>query len=249
MQHSRVIELTKVNKDVFTLKFDSTIAARPGQFIMIWVPGGKEIPMSLSDTSNPPTITFRTFGETTKTIAKLKVGDRFFYRGPYGNSYPVPTGRVAYIAGGTGLASVNAMMLKYGGDVYVGARTKEDLFLLRNDFKIATDDGSAGFKGTVIDLFLPHVNEYDYIFVCGPEPMLKTMLDRIDRNIKAKVYISLERLMKCGVGICDSCSINGVRVCKDGTVFSMEEVLSLSEFGVYKRNEAGKIEFFVNGKR
>lgn len=249
MLHARVISMVKENKDVYTLKFDSNLVAQPGQFIMIWVPGGKEIPMSLSDTSNQATITFRTFGETTKSLAQLKKGDRFFYRGPYGNSYPVPSGRIAYVAGGTGLASINAMITKYGGDVFAGARTKDDLFLLRDGFKLATDDGSTGFRGTIIDLFAPHIGEYDYVFVCGPEPMVKTLLDRVGGVGKARVYISLERLMKCGVGICDSCSINGIRVCKDGTIFSMEDVLAMSEFGVYKRNESGRIEFFVNGKR
>jgi dihydroorotate dehydrogenase electron transfer subunit len=249
MQHSRVIEMVKENKDVFTLKFESALNARPGQFLMIWVPGGKEIPMSISNTSDPATITFRTFGQTTKTLSLLKKGDRLYYRGPYGNSYPVPSGRIAYIAGGTGLASLNGMILKYGGDVYVGARTKDDLFLQRNGYRVATDDGSVGFKGTVIDLFLPHADDYNYIFVCGPEMMIKNLLDRMDKDIKAKIYISLERLMKCGVGICDSCSINGIRVCKDGTIFSADEVRNMSEFGLYKRNESGKIEFFVNGKR
>jgi len=249
MQHSRVINMVRENKDVFTLKFDSTLTALPGQFLMIWAPGGKEIPMSLSNLSNPQSITFRTFGETTKTLSQLKVGDRFYYRGPYGNSYPVPSGKVAYVAGGTGLASLNSMILKYSGDVFVGTRSKEDLFLLGDGFHVATDDGSLGFKGTVIDMFAPHVNEYDYVFVCGPEPMVKALLDRVKGKTRSKIYISLERLMKCGVGICDSCSINGFRVCKDGTIFSLEEVLKMTEFGVYKRTESGKIEFFINGKR
>ena len=249
MNHARVIDIVKENKDVFTLSFDSTLVAKPGQFLMVWVPGGKEIPMSLSRIANPPSITFRVFGETTKFLSGLRKGDRVYFRGPYGNSYPVPSGKIAYVAGGTGLASVNSMLSKYSGDVFVGARTKDDLFLLREGFEIATDDGSAGFKGTVIDLFIPHVDDYDYVFVCGPEPMAKSLLDKIDRKTKAKIYFSLERLMKCGVGICDSCSINGIRICKDGTIFSIEEVLKMNEFGVFKRSESGKIEFFTKNKR
>ncbi len=249
MLHSNVIEIVKENKDVFTLKFNSGLVANPGQFLMLWVPGGKEIPMSLSSTENPFSITFRTFGETTKTLSHLREGDRLYYRGPYGNSYPIPTGKVAYVAGGTGLASLHAMISKYGGDVFAGARTKGDLFLIREGYKVATDDGSVGFKGTVIELFVPHIDEYDYVFVCGPEQMVKSLLDRVDRGTSTKVYVSLERLMKCGIGICDSCSINGLRVCKDGTVFGMDDVLRMSEFGVYKRSESGKIELFVNGKR
>ncbi|MCL4333651.1 MAG: dihydroorotate dehydrogenase electron transfer subunit [Candidatus Thermoplasmatota archaeon] len=249
MEHSRVIEITRQNKDVFTLRFDSSIKAKPGQFLMLWVPGGKEVPMSLSDTSNPAAITFRTFGETTRAISLLKAGDRFYYRGPYGNSYPVPSGKVAYIAGGTGLASLNAMIMKYAGDVFVGARTKEDLFLLGDGYNVATDDGSAGFKGTVVDLFIPNAWKYDYVYVCGPEQMVKALIDKLGKDIKARIYISLERLMKCGIGICDSCSINGIRVCRDGTIFNIDQVRNMSEFGVFKRNESGKIEFFVNGKR
>ncbi|MGC8561886.1 MAG: dihydroorotate dehydrogenase electron transfer subunit [Thermoplasmata archaeon] len=249
MQHAKVINIERENKDVFTMEFDSHISAEPGQFLMIWVPGGKEIPMSLSNVSDPPSITFRTFGETTKTLAKLKSGDRVFYRGPYGNHYPKPSGRVAYVGGGTGLASLNSMILKYGGDVFVGARTRDDLFLVREGYKVATDDGSLGFKGTVVDLFVPHVNEYDYIFVCGPELMVKSLLDRIDRKTRAKIFFSLERLMKCGIGICDSCSINGFRVCKDGPIFEMADVLKMTEFGVSRRSESGKIEFFENAKR
>ena len=249
MNHARVIDIVKENKDVFTLSFYFSIVAKPGQFLMVWVPGGKEIPMSLSHITSPPSITFRVFGETTKFLSGLRKGDRMYFRGPYGNSYPEPSGRIAYIAGGTGLASVYSMLSKYIGDVFVGARTKDDLFLLKKGFKIATDDGSAGFKGTVIDLFVPHVDDYDYVFVCGPEPMAKSLLDKIDRKTKTKIYFSLERLMKCGVGICDSCSVNGIRICKDGTIFSIEEVLKMNEFGVFKRSESGKIEFFAKNKR
>ena len=249
MQHAKVISIERDNKDVFTLVFDSKISAEPGQFIMIWVPGGKEIPMSLSSTSNPPAITFRTFGETTRTLATLKPGDRLFFRGPYGNSYPRPTGKVAYVGGGTGLASLNSMILKYDGDVFAGARTKDDLFLIKDGYKVATDDGSLGFKGTVVDLFVPHLSEYDYVFVCGPEPMVKTLIDRVDKKTKTRIFFSLERLMKCGIGICDSCSINGIRVCKDGTIFELQEVLKMTEFGVSRRTESGKIEFFANAKR
>jgi dihydroorotate dehydrogenase electron transfer subunit len=249
MNHSSIIDLKKENEDVFTIKFNSDMEAKPGQFLMIWMPGGKEVPMSLSKVENPFSITFRVYGETTRSLSLLKEGDRIFYRGPYGNSYPQPKGKVAYVAGGTGLASLNSMIDKFEGDVYVGAKTKKDLFFLRDDFKVSTDDGSFGRKGTVVDLFLQFANDYDYIFLCGPEPMVKSLIDRIDRNIRARVFISLERLMKCGIGICDSCTINGFRVCRDGTIISLEELLKLDEFGVTRRSESGKLELVVNGKR
>ena len=79
--------------------------------------------------------------------------------------------------------------------------------------------------------------------------MVKSLIDRIDKNTKTRIFFSLERLMKCGIGICDSCSINGIRVCKDGTIFELQEVLKMTEFGVSRRRESGKIEFFATAKR
>lgn len=248
MNHSPIVSVRRENGNVYSIEFRSDMRAEPGQFLMVWVPGGKEVPMSLSRVENPFAITFRVFGETTRLLSKLRKGDRFYYRGPYGNSYPKPSGRIAYVAGGTGLASLNSMIRKYGGDVFVGARSKDELFFLGEDFNVSTDDGSMGMRGTVIDLFIPFKEKYDYIFVCGPEPMVKALIDRLDRKVKARIFVSLERLMKCGVGICDSCSINGFRVCKDGTIIGIDDLLKLDEFGVSRRSESGKIELVLNDK-
>lgn len=249
MMHSIVTEVLKEGEDVFTLKFESDISPKPGQFAMLWVPGGKEVPMSFSSVENPLSFTFKVFGETTRSLSKIRKGERLFYRGPYGNSYPEPKGKVAYVGGGTGVASLNTMLHKYQGDVYVGARTRSDLLFVQDDFKVATEDGSFGWKGTVVDMFLPYSEKYDYIFICGPEMMMKSLAVRMKYRQSAKVYMSLERLMKCGIGICDSCSINGFRVCKDGTIFGIEEIKNMAEFGILRRTESGKMELFVNNHR
>ncbi|MEM3496790.1 MAG: dihydroorotate dehydrogenase electron transfer subunit, partial [Thermoplasmatales archaeon] len=91
----KIIEIVREGEEIYTIKFNSNFSARPGQFIMVWVPGGKEVPMSLSSVSNPLSITFRVYGETTRALANLKKGDKIFFRGPYGNSYPEPKGKVA----------------------------------------------------------------------------------------------------------------------------------------------------------
>jgi len=248
MKNERILEVRKVGEDVFTIFFDSDFKAKPGQFLMIWVPGGREVPMSLSSVSGTFSITFRVFGETTRSLASLKKGDRIFFRGPYGNSYPEPEGRAAYVAGGTGLASLLSMMDLYEGDTFVGARTKKELFLIREGFRVATDDGSQGRKGSVVDLFTEEMENYNSIYVCGPEQMEKALMDRMI-NFKGKVYFSLERLMKCGVGICDSCTINGFRVCRDGPVIELRELKKLDEFGVARRSESGKIQFLIPADR
>lgn len=248
MMHSKVTEVMHEKGEIFTIMFNSEMKAMPGQFLMIWVPGLKEIPMSLSQLGDPFAITFRVYGETTKALSLLKKDDLIFYRGPYGNSYPTPEGQIAYIAGGTGMASLKSMINKFSGDVYVGARNLDELFFVKDGYYVATDDGSSGFKGTVVELFINQKKEYDYVFVCGPEAMMKSFLDRVSQSAKTKVFMSLERLMKCGIGICDSCSINGYRVCKDGTVFNATVIRKMSEFGVSRRSESGKLHFLLNNK-
>lgn len=249
MMRSKIIDVLNEIGGIFTIKFNSEMKAASGQFVMVWIPGVKEVPMSLSRIENPFSITFRVFGESTKALSQLKREDYMFYRGPYGNSYPVPSGRIAYIAGGTGMASLKSMIDKYEGDVYVGAKNKEELFFIKNGYHVATDDGSSGFKGTVVDLFLSTNRRYDYVFLCGPEPMMKSFIDKIPKKSETKIFMSIERLMKCGIGICDSCSINGYRVCKDGPIFNAELISKMDEFGISRRAQSGKIELFVSGKR
>ncbi len=246
MNFSVVEDVKNVGKNIFNVKFKSNFNANPGQFLMIWIPGVKEVPMSISSLENNYfEITFKVYGEATRKLSEVKRGDRIFYRGPYGKSYPFPSGKTAYIAGGTGLASLSPLIEKYRGDVYVGARTKDELFMIRDNYYVATDDGSSGFKGTVIDLFISKNKSYDSIYVCGPEMMMKSFYDRVKKIEGTNIFFSLERLMKCGIGICDSCSINGFRVCKDGPVFSYEELSKMSEFGVKRRTESGKIELMI----
>ena len=245
MNFSVIKEIVNENDSIFTIRFDSVMVAKPGQFLMVWVPGVKEVPMSLSSIGDDFAITFKVFGESTKKLASMKKGERMFHRGPYGNPYPDPKGKTAYVAGGTGLASLLPLIRKYEGDVYTGARTRNDLFLLDDDFRIATDDGSLGFRGNVVDLFVKEEDEYDTVYVCGPEAMMRSLLDRMHRERHGNVYFSLERLMKCGIGICDSCSVNGYRVCKEGTVFTYEQLKKMDEFGVYRRSESGKIELIA----
>lgn len=240
MKYSEILEKSKVGKDFFEIKFEIEGNVKPGQFLMIWIPGLKEIPMSVSNVDNPISISFKAIGEATRQLAKMVKGDRIFYRGPYGNYFPEPSGRVAYIAGGTGIAALIPLIRRYKGDVYYGARTKDEVVYENLIDYISTDDGSWGFKGNVVDSFLNTGKSYDYLYICGPEPMMKSFYDKVDRKQYGNIYYSLERLMKCGIGICDSCTINGFRVCKDGTVFSHDQLISMDEFGTVRRTESGK---------
>jgi len=108
---------------------------------------------------------------------------------------------------------------------------------------ISTDDGSYGEKGFVTDLVEKLVTEthFDAVYVCGPEIMMyKTVQSAHSRGMF--VQASLERMMKCGVGICGSCCIGEDLVCRDGTVFDGPHLSSNKEFGYFHRNKAGILE-------
>jgi dihydroorotate dehydrogenase electron transfer subunit len=122
--------------------------------------------------------------------------------------------------------------------VLIGAKTKSQI-LCENDFKklgysvkIATDDGSGGFKGKVTELLRNELStmnqELTTIYACGPRPMLKA-ISKISREYKISAQISLEEHMACGIGACLGCVVNTKggfkRVCKEGPVFKADEII------------------------
>ncbi|HIQ03056.1 MAG TPA: dihydroorotate dehydrogenase electron transfer subunit, partial [Desulfurococcales archaeon] len=106
---------------------------------------------------------------------------------------------------------------------------------------VSTEDGTLGYRGLVTDL-LSRVNleDYDTLLVCGPEGMMKRVYDYVkSRGLRIYTQFSLERYIKCGIGICGSCALNGLRVCCDGPVFTMSD-LEGTDFGQYTRDESGR---------
>ena len=133
-----------------------------------------------------------------------------------------------------------------GADVTIifGARTKQLLFYrerlkkVANKLIITTDDGSEGMKGNVL-VGMEATNGVDRIYTCGPERMMAAVLKQA-AAAKIPAEASLERYMKCGMGVCGSCMIGRYRVCADGPVFDGEILLKESEFGSSKRDAAGR---------
>lgn len=222
--------------------------AEPGQFIMVWIPGIDEVPMSLSYIGEKIAITVEKVGEATEAMHDMIEGDRIGVRGPYGNGFKIFGEKALFVAGGTGIAPLMPLIRKYEGEklAVIGARTK-DLLIFKDELEkitklyISTDDGSHGYKGFATDLAekIFEKEEFDIVYTCGPEIMMKKVLDLCLEN-GIKMQASLERYMKCGVGICDSCAINGYHVCKDGPVFDDSILAKIDDFGKWKRNEAGK---------
>jgi dihydroorotate dehydrogenase electron transfer subunit len=230
---------------VRTFFFDTTFPAAPGQFVMVWVPGTDEIPMALSSENS---ITVQKVGDATAALFELGEGGKIGIRGPFGNGFSKAE-KVLAIAGGVGaapllpLARSDCVMT-----MLLGARTESELLFIDQldectDVVIATDDGSLGLKGFVTQLMDDlNLAAYDRIAVCGPEVMMRAVLAKVDgKGIAHKTEFSLHRYMKCGVGVCGSCCIDpsGLRVCRDGPVFSGDKLLK-SEFGYYMRDASGR---------
>lgn len=239
-----ITDMVQESPGVTTIFFNHVFDSKIGQFVMVWVQGIDEIPMALS---YPNAITVQRVGDATTRLVSLKPGDKIGIRGPFGNGFSLK-GKILAIAGGVGTAPLLRVGLEYPDVTYLlGARTAEELIFRKIlsekcHVKIATDDGSAGFHGYVAGLLNEiRLDGYDTIVVCGPDPMMRSILSALDtqKNLE-KSQFSMHRYMKCGIGVCGSCCIDpeGLCVCRDGPVFSGLSLIE-SELGKYHRNAAG----------
>ena len=253
---------------VRTLYFHDPVLAdvKPGQFAMVWIPGVNELPMSImiSDVNDQAALTVRKRGESSTALYNLKVGDKIGVRGPYGNSFKIThEGNILLIGGGTGLVPL-MRLIKYTNrglgtnhfTILMGSKTKDEMFFEETTkkmlegfkgttFKIipVTEDGSYGEKGYVTDVLekLLEANTYDAIYTCGPELMMYKTVQMANKK-GIFVQASLERMMKCGVGICGSCCVNDDLACRDGTIFDGDHLSQKSEFGHLHRTKSGILE-------
>ncbi|MBN2086887.1 dihydroorotate dehydrogenase electron transfer subunit [Candidatus Peregrinibacteria bacterium] len=242
--------------DVKSYVIEHKLNAKPGQFVMVWMPGVDEVPMSIGlQTDTEFTLSIAKAGDCTALMhEKLSVGDKIGIRGPFGKPFTFEGKKnIVLVGGGCGtppmlnLAQV-ATAKGIKTTVLLGGRTSEHLLFEKTfkelgcEIKVATDDGSKGHKGYVTDLLKKELEkgEVDCVYTCGPELMMVTVA-RLAQDFNIPSQVSLERFMKCGFGICGQCCIDGtgLRVCKDGPVFDGEIALKHQEFGKYKRDSAG----------
>jgi dihydroorotate dehydrogenase electron transfer subunit len=252
----KIIKIREENPITKTLVLCKKISAFPGQFFMVWVPDVGEKPFSFSKVGKETLeITVREVGHFTEKLCNMKEGDLIGVRGPYGDSPFISQGKnICIVAGGIGISPLLPLIEnkksknKFNSiTVLLGAKNKDELLFIDRikkaceDCIITTEDGSAGEKGLCVDCLERIIKEknIDQIYTCGPEPMMKKVME-IALKKKISCQLSLERYMKCGIGICGTCCLDpkGLRVCKDGPVFTTEE-LKGSEFGEYKRDSSG----------
>ena len=247
--HARFVIEKKISEGsrAKTLVLDRALKAEPGQFVMVWLPGVAEKPMSVAN-DDPFSLSIAARGEFSKRLLELPEGSSLFVRGPYGHGFEIQGKKALVIAGGCGAAPMRFLAKKaveQGVEVtfLMGARTASELMLkpANCEVQIATDDGSAGFKGFVTQLAerLLEQRNYDCIYACGPEAMLVAIF-KLCESKRIPCQLSLERYMKCGIGICGSCVCNKYVVCRDGPVFSSEQLREMSELGRAWRDASGR---------
>jgi dihydroorotate dehydrogenase electron transfer subunit len=275
----RIKHIKQETEMVRTYTFDGSLGARPGQFVMVWLPGVDEVPMSVAyDDGATTKITFFAVGDMTNELAKAQVGDLVGLRGPFGTCYEWEPGQhIVLVAGGYGAAPMYFVAKETVGhgctlEVIVGARGKEHLLYLEElealphvSLHIATNDGSVGYKGFNVDILekllsscprdskgakKKECHPVDQVFSCGPEIMLKRVSE-ISARYDVPAQLSMERYMKCGYGLCGNCVMDplGVPVCIHGPVMKNDVALKAEEFGVYHRDGLGKKQFFDAPKK
>lgn len=248
----KVAERRDESRSIKTMRFQGSMDARPGQFVMVWVPGADEFPMSLSYMGDRFGITYQVVGDGTRALARRADGDVVGIRGPFGRGFSVSGKRILIVAGGAGIAPTSPLVeaaRKVGADVHLvlGARSSAELVFENRcaaagaQVHVSTDDGSKGYSGFATGLAssLLEKGAYDSVYACGPEKMITTMMG-ICRKRGLPMQASIERIMKCGIGVCDSCAVDGKHVCTDGPVFGLDELERFKELGKTRLDRTGR---------
>jgi dihydroorotate dehydrogenase electron transfer subunit len=248
-----VLERTQETPSTVTLRFEYPKEAHPGQFVMIWLPGDDELPMSLSYLGKEKGVTVKAMGETSRRALAITPGARVGIRGPYGNRFDLSPHRILVVGGGSGtavLAPAAEAAHEQGAEVTLalGATTAREMLFadrlrpIAKAVHLATDDGSAGHHGYVTGLAdrLLAEETFDVVWTCGPEVMMRKVLAAGERA-SVPVFGSVERQMKCALGLCDACALGPYHVCIDGPVFPGPVLRGVEEFGRSKRDPSGRL--------
>lgn len=256
-----VLRSEEIENDIFSLWIGTDLAqdAKPGQFVGLFTNDKSALlprPISICEVdkeNNALRLVYRVVGKGTNEFSHMQAGRRVFLLGVLGNGFPLEKAEgknAVLMGGGIGVPPIVQLAKELSGNggecrpvaesvtCVIGYRNA-NTFLLEELEQyarviIATDDGSLGTKGTVIDALNESGINPDVIYACGPMPMLRGIKNWAEpREIEA--YISLEERMACGVGACLGCvcktknvdhhsHVNNARICTDGPVFDSREV-------------------------
>ena len=248
---AKVVSQQALTDDIFSMWIQADEiagAAVPGQFISVYTKDtGKLLPRPISlcqvdKEKGQLRIVHRVVGAGTSQFSGYQAGDDIEIMGPLGNGFPLERAagkKVFLIGGGIGIPPMLelARQLDCEKQAVLGYR---DVLFLNDEFEkfsdvyVATEDGSAGTKGNVLDAIRENGLKADVIFACGPTPMLRALKAYAEEH-EIECWLSLEEKMACGIGACLACvcqskevdehsHVHNKRICKDGPVFLAQEV-------------------------
>ena len=247
-----VSAVRKHSFELATFYFERPFAVHPGQFVTVWLPGVDEKPISVSDVDGDRLeLTVKAVGPFTRAMMAVGPGDFVGLRGPFGTGFTLQD-NILLVAGGMGMAPMRFLAREchrkqLRTSLLVGARDATNL-VFAEDFleagaRLFTDDGSMGTQGLVTQELagLLAENTFRTVAACGPEPMLLAVLDAANRH-GLECQLALERYMKCGIGICGQCCLDGsgLRVCKEGPVLTSRQLQNVAELGKPHRDATGR---------
>lgn len=250
----KIKDFHRETQDIVNIRADFRCKHEPGHFVMVGLPGIGEAPISMSSYSDKYIeLHVREIGNVTNALGKLKKNGYIFVRGPYGKGYPMEELKdlnIIMIGGGCGVAPLKSAIeyieqnrKKYGNiDLFFGYTTpKEILFRKRIsswkknfNLNLSVDKNSHG--GTRFKAKIGFVTELvkkaklmtgnTAIMICGPPIMMNISVDILKKKgfREHQIYVSTERLMDCGLGLCGHCMIHGKYTCLDGPVFRYDEL-------------------------
>ena len=248
---ARIISQEQIASDVYSMWIECeaiTAGAGPGQFVSLYTnDSGKLLPRPISiceidRAGRALRLVYRVTAANsgTEQFSRLKRGDQIEVMGPLGNGFPLGGWRKSFlIGGGIGIPPMIELARQLAGEKQIIAGYRDELFLIE-ELKmhgaayIATEDGSVGTRGNVLDAIEEHGLDAEVIYACGPAPMLRAVKAYAETH-NIECYVSLEERMACGIGACLACvcqtserdihsNVNNKRICKEGPVFPAREV-------------------------
>ncbi len=248
----RIISQEKIAAEIYSMWIEAAEIAeqtRPGQFISVYCKDNSRIlprPISVCEIDKEKgalRIVYRIAGKGTDEFSHMQAGDTVDIMGPLGNGFPMEEAkgkRIFLMGGGIGIPPMVQTAKEAEAEITVIAGYRNSEIFLKEELEkagklvVATEDGSVGTKGNVMDAIRENNLEADVIFACGPTPMLRAIKKYAEeKNILC--YLSMEEKMACGIGACLACvckskekdshsHVHNKRVCKDGPVFLSTEV-------------------------
>lgn len=246
-----VLSQREIAPDIFDMRMETSLAAgaKPGQFIAVYPKAESMVlprPISICEADGETgtlRIVYRIAGRGTKEFSGYEPGDKISVMGTLGNGFPVDAAagkNIFLMGGGIGIPPVLQLAKELHGEKQIIAGYRDSSLFLKEDlerygtFYAATEDGSAGTRGNVMDVIREKALKADIIYACGPMPMLRAV-KKYAEGEGIPAYISLEERMACGVGACLGCvcrtvekdrhsHVNNARICTEGPVFEAGEV-------------------------